>query len=566
MDRQFPMMGDLVLRWNIFLRARWTRALIEVLVIQGFIALVLPSAFAISATQNASLNDYTTQFCAVYSLFSLLWLACRWRLRPPQRTIWQQLLIEIEVAGVLLFELSCSALFFLWLFHQANPITLMGANMTDVVPLVVCSILACIGFFALRMVLHVLVFWERLRQKRLRWAVTHSHLMVVVIGAGVISAVIVFLLLILDARTLFTDTRPLYLIISFLFVMFMCTIFTVACVLPPSILSSYIFTRRITRRIEHLALATSMLRSGDYSIRVNIEGEDEIAHLQADFNAMASALESTMRALKEERDNVQTLLNARRELIASVSHELRTPVATVRSYLESSLANWQQDQPPVTLKQDMQIIEQQTIRLQSLINDLFMLARAEVGRLETRCEPTNIELLVTRVVETIAPVAWRGSRVEVMAEIASIQPELPLALVDHNRLEQILYNLIHNGIRHTAPGGIIVVAADADEQQVILQVKDTGEGIASADLTRIWDRFYRASNAQNGTGTGLGLAIVKEFSESMGGSVAVESVLGQGSCFTIKFPISSPGAPSLDSGVLEHNSIQTIKTVPLSLS
>ena len=104
-----------------------------------------------------------------------------------------------------------------------------------------------------------------------------------------------------------------------------------------------------------------------------MDGQDEIARLQADFNAMAIELERAMHELKTERDNVATLLHARRELIANVSHELRTPVATVRSYMESALLNWE-DQPPPTLKQDMQVMEQQTIRLQSLINDLALRA------------------------------------------------------------------------------------------------------------------------------------------------------------------------------------------------
>ncbi|GHO83566.1 sensor histidine kinase [Dictyobacter formicarum] len=556
------MMSKQAWRRNIFLRAFVWRSLLEMLIIQSAIALIMPALSPLTESHKPAINA-VAQFFTLYILFSLLWLAFRWHLRPAHRTVWHQLLVEIEVAGVLLFELFFSALFFLWLFHQFNFIALVIANPQNKLPLIAIALLGCIGFFSLRIVLHMLGFWDRLRLKRLRWAVTHSHLMVVVIGAGFISVVIVFLLLVLDAGTLFTDTRPLYLIISFLFIMFMCTVFTVACVLPPSILSSYIFTRRITRRIEQLAQATSMLRGGNYSIRVNVEGEDEIAHLQADFNAMASALERTMLELKEERDNVQTLLNARRELIASVSHELRTPVATVRSYLESSLANWQQDQPPATLKQDMQTIEQQTIRLQSLINDLFMLSRAEVGRLEMRCEPTNIELLVTRVVEMIAPIAWRGSRVEVVAEVAPISPAFPYALVDRDRLEQILHNLIHNGIRHTSPGGIIAVAAHANAQQVILQVKDTGEGIAPEDITKIWDRFYRASNAQYGSGTGLGLAIVKELSEAMGGSVAVESVPGQGSCFTICFPRAQAPDDMTVRDIFVHE--PSVKTRPLPL-
>ncbi|GER90924.1 hypothetical protein KDW_50860 [Dictyobacter vulcani] len=542
------------------------RALCEILIMQVLIVIFSPQGLLTTTTTTTARSlshRFTTPFYLVYGFLSLLFFAFRWRLRQPERTIWQQLLIEIEAAGIFLLELVCSVILLCWLFHLLPPMdVLLSENGAGMLPIVVSFLLSTIGFFSLRIILHVLAFWERLRVKRLRWAVTHSHLMVVVIGAGFISAVFVLFQLFWGVGMLFTDATPFYASVVFVFAMFLCTIFVIACVLPPSILSSYIFTRRVTRRIEHLAQATSMLRSGDYSIRVHVEGEDEIAHLQADFNAMASELERTMHALKEERDNVEMLLDARRELIASVSHELRTPVATVRSYLESALANWQTDQPPVTLKQDMHIIEQQTIRLQSLINDLFMLARVEVGRLETRCEPTNVETLVQRVVETIAPIAWRGSRIEVLAEIMPVIPAFPQALVDGDRLEQILHNLIHNGIRHTAPGGIIAVTAQANEQQVIVQVKDTGEGIAPEELARIWDRFYRASNAQEGSGTGLGLAIVKEFTEAMHGSVSVESVVGEGSCFTICFPRVQEPVDMVTSFTIHT---EAVKTAPLSL-
>ncbi len=375
--------------------------------------------------------------------------------------------------------------------------------------------------------------------------------MIVVIGAGVISIPFAFIILIVS--------HDPFNILAFLFGVLVTTAIAIVCVLPPSALFSFFFTRSLTRRIERLTNATSALRSGDYSVRVAVDGQDEIARLQADFNAMAIELERAMHELKTERDNVATLLDARRELIANVSHELRTPVATVRSYMESALLNWE-DQPPPTLKQDIQIMEQQTIRLQSLINDLFTLARAEVGRLEMRCEPTNIELLVKRVTETISPVAWRSSRVEILAEFSLVEPPFPQALVDANRLEQILHNLIHNGIRHTPPGGIIVVSVSAEPQKIVLQVKDTGEGIAPEELPRIWERFYRSESSRAGSGTGLGLAIVKELTEAMGGTVQAESVLGQGSCFTIALPRVVVPAPQ------SYSSISRMQTAPLPLS
>jgi signal transduction histidine kinase len=311
----------------------------------------------------------------------------------------------------------------------------------------------------------------------------------------------------------------------------------VLCVLPISAIFSFFSTRRLTGRIEKLTAATSTVRGGDYGVRIAVDGEDEIAHLQSDFNAMAVDLERTMGELKEERDHVATLLNARRELIANISHDLRTPVATVRSYLESTLVAWQSGQPPATLHQDMQIMEQQVTRLQTMINDLFTLSRAEVEHLEMCCVPTNVEQVIRRVVDAVAPMAWRASRVEVLTEYDLVEPSFPLALVDGNRLEQILHNLMHNAIRHTPPGGIIVIGLKAEGEQVAIQVKDTGEGIAADELPLIWERFYRARNVHTRpeNGTGLGLAIVKELTESMGGTISVASIVGRGTCFTLRF-------------------------------
>src|SRR5262249_38050383 len=134
-----------------------------------------------------------------------------------------------------------------------------------------------------------------------------------------------------------------------------------------------------------------------------------------------------------------------------------------------------------------------------------------------------------------APLAWRSNRVEVMAEAA---PDAPLAWVDEARLEQVIANLVHNGVRHTPPGGIVSLWVEGAPDGVALQARDTGEGIAAEDLPRIWERFYRADAARlhPESGSGLGLALVKELTEAMGGSVAVESVVGQGSCFTLRLP------------------------------
>ncbi len=525
------------------------RALLEVMIVQVVVIVVYLLAskqFGILSTDSGSAIG---ELAAFYCLCTLFWLVLRWQLRPQRRSRWRQVMAEAAMSGLLFFELILSTSVLLALAYAFSLIH--DENWQDVsLGIVLTALGTAFVFLLFRICLRLFLFWNRLRSTRLRWSLTHAHLMIVVIGAGVISIPFAFIILIVNHNP--------FNILAFLFGMLVTTAIAIVCVLPPSALFSFFFTRSLTRRIERLTNATSALRGGDYSVRVAVDGQDEIARLQADFNAMAIELERTMHELKTERDNVATLLDARRELIANVSHELRTPVATVRSYMESALLNWE-DQPPPTLKQDMQIMEQQAIRLQSLINDLFTLARAEVGRLEMRCEPTNIELLVKRVTETISPVAWRGSRVEILAEFSLVEPTFPQALVDANRLEQILHNLIHNGIRHTSPGGIIIVSVSARPQTIVLQVKDTGEGIAAEELPRIWERFYRSESSRAGSGTGLGLTIVKELTEAMRGTVQAESVLGQGSCFTIYLPrVVVPASQS-------YSSISRMQTAPLPL-
>ena len=177
------------------------------------------------------------------------------------------------------------------------------------------------------------------------------------------------------------------------------------------------------------------------------------------------------------------------------------------------------------------------LRLQTLIEDLFTLSRAEVGQLTLRCVATDITPVIEHVVKASARQARERAEVKIMAKV----PEnLPPVLIDAGRLEQILSNLVQNAVRHTLPGGLVVISA-ADEHengQMLISVHDTGQGIPPDDLPHIWNRFYRGTIGNTMTpGTGLGLAVVKQLTEAMDGTVSVESTVGQGSRFDLRFPL-----------------------------
>jgi signal transduction histidine kinase len=178
-------------------------------------------------------------------------------------------------------------------------------------------------------------------------------------------------------------------------------------------------------------------------------------------------------------------------------------------------------------------MEQEIARLQRLIEDLFTLSRAAVGRLALRLEPTDVGAVVRRLVETTAPLAWRQRRVQVLAEMAS---EVAPARADEQRLEQIVSNLLTNAVRHTPPGGLVAAAVTADAHAVRVEVRDTGEGILPEDLPHVFERFYRGRQGDAPSGAGLGLALTKELAEAMGGSVEAASTPGEGSCFTVRLP------------------------------
>ena len=454
-----------------------------------------------------------------------VWIALRMRL--PAGRWYRRLLIEI-VAGLIA---SAPVLAYGIVIRNITSLT----GMPDVFFL----LSGIIGYVSFRVGAHLWLFWERLRRKRLIWSFTHAILTTVVLVALFFVAFMTLVtwnyapvrgLLAEQPSPLASFAAELVSrVLPLLTIMVVLTAFALVVVLPPAVVFSFFVARSLTRRLETLARATRVVRSGDYAAHVAVLGEDEIAQLQTDFNTMVTDLDRSMRDLQAQHDQVAALLQERRELVASVSHELRTPVSTARGYLETALA---QDAVPETLQHDLAIVDREIARLQTLIDDLFTLSRAEVGQLALHCQPIDLGRLIGRVIETTAPLAWQSGRVQVSAEVPA---NLPHALIDADRFEQVLRNLLHNAIRHTPPGGIVVTLGRAEADAVVIEVRDTGEGIAPEDLPHVWERFYRAND--NG-GAGLGLAIVKELTEAMGGAVSVESKLGEGSCFTVRLPVA----------------------------
>ena len=231
---------------------------------------------------------------------------------------------------------------------------------------------------------------------------------------------------------------------------------------------------------------------------------------------------------------LQRLERARRDFVANVGHELRTPLASIKLAVET-LTETVKDDPEAT--QDfLRRIDVEVDDLTQLVRELLELSRIESGEVPLARMPTDLTQLLERSAARLRAHAERAG-ISLNAEPA---PELPLANIDPDRVEQVLVNLMHNAIKFNQPGGRVVVRARPDEEGWLqVSVEDTGSGIPSDDLPRIFERFYKVDKARSGGsegGTGLGLAIAKHIIQAHGGRIWAESAVGAGSSFNFTLP------------------------------
>jgi two-component system phosphate regulon sensor histidine kinase PhoR len=172
--------------------------------------------------------------------------------------------------------------------------------------------------------------------------------------------------------------------------------------------------------------------------------------------------------------------------------------------------------------------------MESLVDVLLTLARMDAGQLEIRHEPVDLRQVVENCVAVLKPLA-KQKRVEVECDLQAVQ-----AIGDAERLGQVAANLANNAVTYNREGGQVRLHLVAEEHDAVLTVSDTGIGIGESDLPKVFERFYRADKARTGGrgGIGLGLAICREIVQSHGGMINVASVVGEGTTFTVRLPLT----------------------------
>jgi two-component system OmpR family sensor kinase len=278
------------------------------------------------------------------------------------------------------------------------------------------------------------------------------------------------------------------------------------------------------RPLENVEKTAEKIAAGDLSARLpDAKPTTEVGRLVMSLNAMLSRIEESFAARTESEGRL-------RRFVADASHELRTPLTAIRGFAELHR------QGAVTgeaeTKELVARIERESIRMSALVEDLLVLARMDQGP-KIEIKPVNLSELVTDAVES-ARAAGPGHPITLDAgnEI--------YALGDNNRIHQVVANLLANARVHTPLGTQIKVAITQSEKEVVVSVSDNGPGLSDVDREKIFERFYRVDQSRQRTGeegSGLGLSIVDAVMRSHGGHVSVDSKLGEGTTFTLHFPL-----------------------------
>jgi len=285
----------------------------------------------------------------------------------------------------------------------------------------------------------------------------------------------------------------------------------------------------ITRNLSRIIYVIRKFKDGDLNTRIKLKGRGELGEFADSFNEMADIIVSNIEEMK-------TMDNLRRELVANVSHDLRTPLATIQGYIETILMK-SDSLTDEDKKKYMQTIFGSTERLKNLVEELFELSKLEARETVPNPEAFSLAELVQDVQQKNLIIA-EPKKIDLSLEFPF---DLPLVFADISMMEKVLQNLLDNAIKFTPEAGNITISLSPHKEEILLSVKDTGAGINSEDLPHIFDRYQKAerTNMHDNVGLGLGLAIVKKILEVHNISIDVKSSEGEGTAFSFKIPIYS---------------------------
>jgi len=312
---------------------------------------------------------------------------------------------------------------------------------------------------------------------------------------------------------------------TFLVDIFQMYVISAALVMLFAFIIIYFVTSNMVRPLQDMLAATRSFSKGDFSIRVPVEGDDEVAMLAAAFNSMASSL-----AVME---------STRRSFTANVSHELKTPMTTIGGFIDGILDG---TIPPEKQSHYLRIVSGEVQRLSRMVRSMLSIARIEAGELTIAPVPVEITDIVTRTVFTFE------QRIEEKGiEVRGLDAEKHLVEADADLIHQVVYNLVDNAVKFVQQGGYLEFGYRNDGGMTFISVKNSGEGVAPEEIPKLFDRFYKSdkSRSLDKNGVGLGLSIVKTIVNLHNGEIFVRSEPGQYTEFVFSLPTSQQNKKSL---------------------
>ncbi len=285
-----------------------------------------------------------------------------------------------------------------------------------------------------------------------------------------------------------------------------------------ALLSSWVFSRVITRPIAGLNRGIQRMSKGDFSSRVRVRGSGEMKQLAKAFNSMSEKLE--------------TLDQSRNQFVSNASHELKTPLATMKIMIESLI--YQPDMDRGLRTEFLTDINNEIDRLSAIVSDLLTLVQMDSQNVKLTRENLSIAALIKENAHRLQPIAQqKGQQI-----LLSLSDPCDI-YADKSKLNQVIYNLMENAVKYTQNGGVIKVNLQRQGRDARFTVTDNGPGIPKENLPHIFDRFYRVDKARSREkgGTGLGLSIVHQLVLLHGGAISVESEEGKGATFIVELPL-----------------------------
>ncbi len=294
----------------------------------------------------------------------------------------------------------------------------------------------------------------------------------------------------------------------------------------------YLMTYRIVSPLRRMAAATRRFAKGDFSVRVKVDGNDEVAELASALDHMATSLSS--------------LETMRRSFIANVSPELKTPMTTIAGFVDGMLDG---TIPPDQQSHYMKIVADEVKRLSRLVRSMLDLSRIDSGQLKM----TAVRLNLTEIVGSVL-VTFEQRIEQKRLQITGLEDQGDIAVNgDHDLLGQVVYNLIDNAVKFTNEGGTIEIRLFQTAGRVQCRIRNTGAGIPAEEMPQLFDRFYKSdrSRSLDKNGLGLGLYIVKTVIDLHHGQITVRSVEGEYTEFAFWLPAADPDPEQKPTGSVQ---------------